>query len=345
MSENVPSEGYAGGAAQLLASARERLSVALTDLALPSALRLTEWQRTIVSKLLAGLIRSTEDELRAELSRHFTAKGSEAVHAALSSAHVPIASLVIERSEAQCDAALIDALIRRAEEERLHKAAAAENGLLIELAGDLQEEIAGEAMALLIAQGARRDRFQEPVITRAELGAELQHGLLWLVAAALRRYLTSQHRIDPGAADAAIGVAAGRLLASHDEGRTVDAMASRLVRRLNQAGRLDDRFIARTLVDGGLSLFLAALAARTGLDQDSVWEIISAPAGRGRPLLLRAAGIGRSEAGAILLALNEEEAEAQLDLYDSTKAAEAEAMLSLWQADPAYRHAIARLAQ
>jgi hypothetical protein len=345
MSETVPNEGDAGGAARLLASVRERLAVALTDLALPPALRLTEWQRTIVSKLLAGLVRSTEDELRAELARHFTGDGLEAVHAALSSAHVPIASLVIERSEVQWDSALVDALIRRAEEERLHKAAAAENGLLIELAGDGQEEIASEAMALLIAQGARRDRFQEPVITRAELGAELQHGLVWLVAAALRRYLTGQHRVDPGTADAAIAAAANRLLAGHDEGRTVDSMASRLVRRLRQADRLDDRFIARTLGEGGLPLFLAALAARTGLDQDSVWEIVSAPSGRGRALLLRAAAVGRSEAGAILLALNEEEAEAQLDLFDSTEAGEAEAMLRLWQADPAYRQAIARLAQ
>jgi hypothetical protein len=345
MSESVPSGGDTGGAAQLLASARERLSVALADLALPTSLRLTEWQRGTVSSLLTGLVRSIEDELRSELSVHFAGEGSEGIHAALTSAHVAISAPIIERSDIAWDPALIDMLIRRAEEERLHKAAAGENGLLVELAGDEREEIAGEAMALLIAQGGRRDQFQEPLMARGELGAELQHALVWLIAAALRQYLTVLHRVDSFAADSAIAAATGKLLASYDEGRRPDAMASRLVRRLQQSGRLDDGFIARTIIEGSLPLFLASLALRTGLDQDAVWEVLSAPAGRGPALLLRAAGIRRGEAGAILLALDEVAAEFQLDLFDTAGEEEAGATLRLWQADPFYRQAIARLAQ
>src|SRR5688572_13811194 len=289
MSETVPSGGDAGGAARLLASARERLSVALADLALPAGLRLTEWQRTIVASLLAGLVRSIEEELRADLADCFAAEGDEAAHAALTS-HVAIAAPILERSEAPWDEPLIGALLRRAEEHRLHKAAGADNGLLIELAGAASPEIAGEAMALLVAQGARLDRFQEPVMARNELDAELQHNLVWSVAAALRRYLTERQRIEPAKADVAIAASAGRMLAGYDEGRRVEAMALRLVRMLDRAGRLDDRFIVRALTEGSLPLFLAALAARTGVDPEAAWEIVSAPAGRGAALLLRAAG-------------------------------------------------------
>jgi hypothetical protein len=328
----------------LLASARERLSVALADLALPARFRLTEWQRTIVANLFAGLVRTIEEELRADLAGHFAAAGEEAAHAALTS-HVAIAAPILEESEAPWSAPLIGALLRRAEEHRLHKAAGTDNALLIELAGEANEGIAGEAMALLVAQGARLDRFQEPVMARNELDAELQHGLVWSVAAALRLYLTDRQQIDPGKADAAIAASAGRLLAAHDEGRRVEAMALRLVRMLDKGGRLDDPFIVRALAEGSLPLFLAALAARTGLDPEAAWEIVSAPAGQGRPLLLRAAGVGRSEAGAILLALDEESAERQFDLFDATGEAEAAAALGLWQVDPGYRQAIARLAQ
>jgi hypothetical protein len=86
------------------------------------------------------------------------------------------------------------------------------------------------------------------------------------------------------------------------------------------------------------------LAVRSGLGQDSVWEILSEPAGRGPVLLLRAAGVGRNEAAAILLRLDEDRAEAQLDRFDTIDEAEAAALLSLWRADPGYRAAIARLA-
>jgi uncharacterized protein (DUF2336 family) len=343
MSETVPSGGETGGAALLLASARKRLAVALADLALPEPLRLTEWQRTAIAALLAGLVRGIEDELRAELAGRFSEPGEEGIHAALTSAHVPIAAPILERSAGLPDADLIGALLRRAEEHRLHKSAAAESALLIELAGDGDEEIAGEAMALLIAQGGRLDRFQEPVMARTELGAELQHRIVWAVAAALRQYLTAEQDVDPAAADRAIAASAGGLLAAYDEGRTVDAMAARLVQRLHRAGRLDDVCVARTLAEGGLPLFLAALAVRSGLASDAVWEIVSEPAGRGPALLLRAAGIGRGHAAAILLRLNEERVETQLDLFDTIDEGQAGALLSLWQADPGYRAAIAGL--
>jgi hypothetical protein len=114
---------------------------------------------------------------------------------------------------------------------------------------------------------------------------------------------------------------------------------------LDRGGRLDDHFIVRALTEGILPLFLAALAARTGIDPEAAWEIVSAPAGRGVALLLRAAAVGRGEAGAILLALNEESAEVQLDLFDALDEVEAVAALGLWQVDPGYRQAIARLAQ
>ena len=61
----------------LLAAARERFAVAATDLLLPDKARLTEWQRLTAASLLARLVRSIEDELRASLAERFAEANPE----------------------------------------------------------------------------------------------------------------------------------------------------------------------------------------------------------------------------------------------------------------------------
>src|SRR3954451_19112106 len=137
MSDTRPSGGEVDGAAELLASARARLSAAAADLALPRALRLSEWQRTTVSHLLEGLIAAIEGELRAALA---VAVADEALRAALGSAHLPIALPILEEGASLAEPELIAALLRRAEESRL--GAGADHRLLGELAGDEDPAVA-----------------------------------------------------------------------------------------------------------------------------------------------------------------------------------------------------------
>ncbi|HMJ94035.1 MAG TPA: DUF2336 domain-containing protein [Allosphingosinicella sp.] len=343
MSGTAPSGGETGGAARLLASARERLSVAAADLALPEPLRLSEWQLSTVSALLDRLVRNVEDELRAALATRFAA--NEQVHAALTSAHVAIALPILDGSESLSEPVLIAALLRRAEEHRHQRGSAPEAGLLLELSGDEDEGVAGEAMALLVGQSGRLDRFQEPVMARTELDAEAQHRLVWAVAAALRHYLVHRQYVAEPEADRAVAGAAGALLAAYDEGERVDAVALRLAARLARRGRLDDILVARSAAEGNLPLFLAALSVRSGLDQDSVWEIFSAPGGEGVALILRAAAVARDQAASILLRLDPDRVEEGIDRFDTVDESDARDLLSLWQADPAYRSALARLRQ
>ena len=329
------------------AAVRQRLAVAAADIRLPQSLRLTEWQRATVSALLAKIVRSVEDELRAALADSGPARSSDALHAALTSAHVGIAGPLLERSGAHADAALVAALIRRADEHRRARTrGTSETTLLLDLVRDDDEAVAEQAMAILIAHSRRFDRFSEPVAARTELSAELEHRLAWRVAAALRLYMVEQHGIAPAAADEAVVSAAERLLSEYDEGDSLEARAMRLARRLAETGRLDDALIARTLSDGSLPLFLAAIAVRASLSHGSAWEIVSDPRGRGAPLLLKAVGMGREEAASILLNLapSEDEVAAQLDLFDVTPQPAAGEALRLWHVDPFYREALAEIA-
>jgi len=343
MTELRPSGSGVDGAAELLASARARVSAAAADLALPQGLRLSEWQRITLRGLLAQLVRSVEDSLRAEIAQ---APVSEALQAALSSAHVEIAMPVLAGTRALAEPALIDLLLRRAEEHRLHRAAASDNALLVELAGDGDEAVGGAAMALLIAQNGRVDGFREPVLPRTDLPAEIEHHLVWSVAAALRRYMIVQHGAEPAACDAALNSAAARLLAGHDEGESAEARAMRLALAVQASGRGgDDALLVRALTEGSLAFFLALTGLRTGLEPGAVWELLTARSGP--VLLLRAAGVARAPAAAILLALGTDENElgAALDRFDGMADSAAPTSLGLWTADPGYRDAVARLAQ
>src|ERR1044072_7275701 len=104
----------------LLAAARERFAVAATDLLLPDQARLTEWQRLTPAALLTPPRRGPQGELRFRLAARFD--GHEALHAALSSAHVPIALPILERAQVLRDAELSNVLVRRVEEHRYWKA-------------------------------------------------------------------------------------------------------------------------------------------------------------------------------------------------------------------------------
>lgn len=335
----------------LLAAARERFAVAATDLLLPEGARLTEWQRVTATNLLSRLIRSIEDALRMPLAERFA--DHEALAAALSSAHVPIALPILERAGVLGDTDLGAVLVRRVEEHRFWKAHSQDAGedILSELVRDPDPALASEAMELVIARSRRFDRFQEPVLGAVDLPAELQHKLVWLVAAALRHYVVQQHGLR--AVDGAIASAATDFIVDYDENAGVEAAATRLARRLAGAGRLDGALLVRLLAEGMLPAFVAGLGVMAGLDHAAAWEVLSDPRGRGPALLARAAGLPRDDAAGMLLLLASrgrlfsgaegDAAADQLDLFDTLDEAGAAEVLRLWRIDPAYRASVARI--
>lgn len=347
--------GKGDAARMLLAAARERFSIAATDLLLPETVRLTEWQRHTAAALLSRLIRTIEDALRADLADRVG--GYEALHASFSSAHVPIAQPLLDRAQVLRDPELSTVLVRRVEEHRFWKgqrdSGHEPDAILRELINDADAPLAGEAMAVLIARSRRFDRFGDPVFARTDLAADLHHKLVWMVAAALRQYMVQHHAVPSREADGLIADAAQKHLAGYDEGTSLDAACTRLARRLAELDRLDDPLLERMLDDGMLPMFIAAIGARVGLNYDPAWEVLSDPRGMGPAILLSAAGFARNRAASIFLILNSrgrmfsgqegDATEYQLGIFEGTDESLALDILRLWKVDPGYRAAIARL--
>jgi hypothetical protein len=184
------------------------------------------------------------------------------------------------------------------------------------------------------------------VLARSELPAEVQHRLVWRVAAALRAYLVATQSIAAGDADRAIARAASAALAGYDEGEALPALAVSLARALQAAGQLDGALIEAALVAGHVTFAVAGLGVRAGIGADVAWDIALDP--DGLLLLCRAANVSRHHAAGLVLRLahdgDDERLAERLDEYDVSSPAAAAAAIDLWRLDPAYLDSIAALA-
>lgn len=330
---------------------QDRLAAVLVDLFLPDAYRPTDRQRSVMTRLLTGLVAQVESDLRVALVPQFEAEAWPELVAALATTRVEIAAPLLARARLLRDEELIALLLARAEEYRIvtglrRIAAAGIDGVpdSTETTADAHE------IALLAAESRRFDRFHEPVIDSRDLPAEILHRLLWRVAAALRDYMVRVQRIDPAQADRAISAAANRSLAVHDEGGTIDAAAMRFARHLDARGGADDAALIRALHLGRFTLFVALLAVRAGLEHDIAFAMATDPGGDRLAVLLRAIGVERDAVAGILFemaainGLAEDRLAEQLDDCMAMTVDSAVEAIRPWRLDRGYRAAIAEMA-
>lgn len=342
------------GAGRLLADAargghggRKRLAV-LVDLFLPESMRLSDYQRVTIKRFIVRLVGAVEHDLRQRLITSHAARFTPEILAGLGSARVPIALPLLQRARALHDVELVSLLLARVEEQRLSsllRRDGEETRLVEALLADSDEAVSGAAMAMLIAESRRHFLFEEPVLARTDLPADLQYRLVWWVAAALREYLTRQHGADHGVADTALMDAAAASLSSHDEGETLESSAMQLAYALAERGRLDDSLLQAACQEGRLSLFVAALAVRGGLDFDAARGMALPPFGERLIVLLRALDVRREVAGAVAQILSADDADLieQMSAYDDLTRVRALELIQPWQVDTGYRAAIAAL--
>lgn len=351
-------------------AARTELTNAIVDLFLPDRHRLTDHQRAIMTDVLRKLIGSLETEVRQYLVEALL-RGPDQLpelQALLANDEIEVAQAILERSRVLQDQDLIDVVMRRAEEHRMaialrNDVSAAVAEALVEKAGpDVIEALirnpdvtlSRRAMEMLVAESKRFDRFQEPLLSRADLPPELAYRMYWWVSAALRDYILKRFEIDPGKIDGLIQSAARRGIAAHEIDEKLEARAMRLAERLHELGDLTDDFIRASLRQSRISLFVAGLAIRAGIDFPTSWAIVSDPGADSMVVLLKSIDMPRDLAASILMLMERlrdgahpqspETLVIAMEAFDRMEVARARSVLELWQLDRQYRAAIDQVA-
>jgi hypothetical protein len=292
-----PGAALIAAACEAEASAAARLAVADVEIGRPAARRLEEEARARAGLIADAAIHEVSALLRAA-EPTLDGPGVEAVPRRLAAAGL------IARS------GLGAAALARADEHRLAAAlAAAADTAFDDAEGDgLDLAVAGfaiEAHAVREAEAARIDRVGDPLLPLHDLAAEDRHALFWHVAAALADLtlgrLGDARLGGEEAVHRAASTAVSRSLAMIDDGAGIVAATLRLAHRLVAIDALDDDRVAATLAAGRVSLLAALLAVRAGIGVDAARAMLGDPARLA--VLLRACGVGRDTAAAMILTL------------------------------------------
>lgn len=230
---------------------------------------------------------------------------------------------------------LIDAAEARAALDRLYRRAWALRGfppaapLPVNLAGGEDAQMSDAALALLSAEAA------VAAVPYRQLSAEAVHLLCWRIVAGLEA---------AQAAPMAMLMRAGEaLLAEYDERQSPAAAAGRLAHLLDAVGQGD---AALDPAEAGASLFVAALAARTGLDFAQVAGIAVDRDASRLAIVLSAAGVDAPTGAHHMLWLAGTTPHGALDLtrLESVERSAARTLCTRWAHERAARIEPQRLA-
>ncbi|WP_162527228.1 DUF2336 domain-containing protein [Sphingomonas solaris] len=341
--------------AQVALRFRARQAMVAADLFMPADARLRDDDRVAIAGLLTTLVGQVEADLRMRLAGAAAAAAPLLAHA-LATPDPAIAGSVAEQAGARGDSALVAVLAQRAAERRLvarlrrdrDRDAAIGQAPPVPttlLATDTDPAIAPAARALAAIDPVGDGL---PAAGAAMLPAEVQHRLVWRVAATLRAQAIARHGLAGIDIDPLIAHAAGAALAGYDEGVTPAGLALALARAVAAAGRLDGGLAVSAIAAGEAGFAAALLAVAGGVGFAAAWEMMLDPDPTRLLLLCRAADFPAVAAADIVQRLaagaDDEGLAGRLDSYDAITPRRAAAAISLWRLDPAYLEAIAEIA-
>lgn len=342
--------GAALVAAAAAAEARReaRLAAGETDLGRPHAHRIDEETRARAAAMIDAVVREVAERLRSAEPMldggHREAVAERFVTAGFV-ARTGLGIAALARAE---EHRFVAALARAIDGE--HEGPGA---LHLEPIGGVH---AAEAHALREAEAVRIDRAGDPMLPLHDIAAENRHALFWHVAACLADdALDALGPARVGGEDAlhrAAAAAVARTLATIDDGDGIAPAALRLAHAVDEAGGIDDALLAGTLAAGRSASLAGLLAVRARIGYEEAAARLTDPPRAA--VLLRAAGVSRPVAAAMVLALalachrdgDGDAGSAAADLmeaFDALPEERARADVRRARLEPAYRDALAAL--
>jgi uncharacterized protein (DUF2336 family) len=328
-------------------------------------------ERALMLDILEKLIGDVARDVRRKLSlRLADAPGlPRELAVLLANDEIEVATPILMRSAALQDVDLIEIIRHRSRQHILAVAmrrditstvseALVETGdrdVIRALLENQDANIARITLAYLVEQSKTLDEFQEPLVRRRDLPADLARRLIYWVAASLRQALIERFAIDIDALDDRLEPAVKEEIAEAAAEAEADSAAAVLSRALGDARQLTPRLLLQTLRKGEVQLFEAMFAEMSGLRLKLVHRLAYEPGGQGLAVAARGIGLNREEFATIFLLTRRArvgtggagqggfapaEMGRALEFFDRLTHAAADTVLTRWRRDPDYLFAI-----
>ena len=349
--------------------ARSRLVENITDLFLSDDGRLTDHERALMSDILGKLISQVEKDIRRELALSLQQTGADLpdVVQMLANDDIEIARPLLEKSPLLKDPDLIEIIRMRTDEHRLSiimrdelseqvTDALVEYGsedVLEALLNNHDATLSQRAMEYMVAESRRVDRFQEPLLMRADLPGDLAYRMYWWVSAALRKTILTNFEVDPVQFEKVVRRAAGAAMVDQSNEPSSYVKAQKLVRRMYENGELTIPFLVSALRQQRIAVFVAGMAELAGISFRTAWRIFSDGGGESFAILAKSIGVDRSQFTSLFLLIRQTKEGGSasapgllkeiLSLFDTISEQHARGAVQIWQRDSAYQEAIEEL--
>lgn len=347
----------AANAARAARAERMRLAMLARDLVRGDDLRIDEARRTRMRAMLDDLVRTIEGRLRRDLGRRLEPVVPADLLRTLGDRTVPIARPLLGYAGTLADAELVAVLARRVDEHRLvtqariaatQDPALVAHALFADMLAHRDGDLAAAAGMVSTLAAARFGPFGEPALDVSDLPDAVRQRLVWRVAAAIRHWIGRQPDGADATTDRVLAAAAAAMLADMAMQPGLDDAALLLARAMLHAGLADDDATVALAAEGQIAVAVAGLALRVGIGMPAAWDMVLNPDGAGLVLLLRAAGLARPAAAALLLRWPDgttpvERIGERISGYDALPATAAHAAIDLHRLEPAYVAALHEL--
>lgn len=294
---------------------RERLMLGIADLCSQEGAADTPEIHALLGDVFMTLMVEAEQDIRQRVAERIAdaSWAPKALVNVLALDEIDIARPIIARSPVLDDADLLRLLVEATLEHRIEvarrpdiseavstaAAASGEPAVLSALARNGSARLSAETMQELVLASRRLAELRSPLARHPRLNGELAALLYSWVGGALREVLVQRFRVDESALDEAVrsavrdaqaGVAAVKPAPQIERDRELEHMEQRLVAKLEESGKLRPGYLIRTLKDGKLGLFEAALASLVGATPEQIRAAVRSD--RPELLALALAGVG-----------------------------------------------------
>lgn len=350
--------------------ARRQLLGNITDLFIKEEERLSEQEQSLILGILSRLLGEIETTIRQNLAEEL-ADLPDVPHGLitlLANDEIKVARPILFKSRRLAETDLIEIIQTRSKE---HLLAIAERDDLNTTVSDLlisygdedvisqliengDAKISRQSMEYLVEESRRIDRFQEPLIARHDIPADLAHKMFWWVSAALRRHILEHFEIDELELSERI-VRAAKAEYRFDvapKSSHADLLISELVKR----NELNEKFLVQALRGRQVRLFIIGLAELANLDARKISRFIFDPNPEALLVVLKALEFTRPAFTTVYLltrtlpgrrrgknATRPEEIEIIMKFYDKLSVKSAKITLRFWQLERDYLDAIEKL--